>query len=542
MRYDLLPGEWAGAGVTVALVEGGAVDNGHPSLSGAVTRHSIVTGGLPEEAGPHATMTGSVLAGQPTGQVIGAAPGVDLLSVATGSTASGLAEGIVHAVDAGARVINVSAGYLGCTREDFNTCEGSRILRPAVDYADRRDALVVASAGNHACHDEAEHRLLAPAGFRNIISVGAHHPDGTRWECSPMDADLTAPGVDMLVAVPGGSYTVVSGTSFAAPVVSGLIAAMLSEKPDLEAETLRAQLPGLTLPTGALDPVAALSLAGFTVSNEEGVHPFTIGWAWDTSGDQLDQWLVIEENHSTVSGDWNLQPHHLPWNFHPHSWMEPGRYSDDFVRAFGAVYGVLRLDGERATVSASWSNTWLRSGHISTRYGLAPQYPGWSLHCLDSTQEKPLIRAWSWDLPVAVEVTDLDTRAGEVEIVLSLGEGATPDRAGTLPGVDILAGEDWDDCARRVEDSRRPSGVLNAGSAPWEDQSAYEREKFQVTEYLTDSLIRSGPFTIRMGLNETDTITVPGVRGLQLRYNTTEHRYRFNRDMYQEWRRNSPDG
>ena len=89
-------------------------------------------------------------------------------------------------------------------------------------------ALVVVSAGNgasNACE-------FIPARMKNVVTVGASSADGTHASFSNFGecVDLWAPGVDILVAdtfSPLG-YSIQSGTSYAAPLVSGLAANIIS--------------------------------------------------------------------------------------------------------------------------------------------------------------------------------------------------------------------------------------------------------------------------------------------------------------------------
>jgi thermitase len=109
----------------------------------------------------------TLIAGRDAGNG-GVAPASELMDYrvadATGVANVGLvAQGILQAVDAGARIINISLG----------TSADSRMLRDAVAYAISRGVVVVAAAGN-----EQATRLAYPAGYEGVISVAAVDAQG----------------------------------------------------------------------------------------------------------------------------------------------------------------------------------------------------------------------------------------------------------------------------------------------------------------------------------------------------------------------------
>jgi len=132
--------------------------------------------------------------------------------------------GVMWAVQHGADVINLS---LGSTEPDLAELDA---IRYAIDHG----VTVVASAGNAGPGVG----LQYPAGYPGVISVGATD----RWNGvadysnSGPWLDLVAPGSDIVHwAADEQSYFLVeeSGTSFAAPLVTGIVALMLSEAPGL---------------------------------------------------------------------------------------------------------------------------------------------------------------------------------------------------------------------------------------------------------------------------------------------------------------------
>ncbi|NEE02276.1 S8 family peptidase [Phytoactinopolyspora halotolerans] len=281
MRFDLLPGDPPGDGVEIATIERGGVDADHPSLAGAVRNgHHVDYWNLAVDEQPtavsaqngvsdpaaHATGVASLMVGQPSGAVPGIAPGATVYPINIGDgREDDMIRGIMWAVDAGVDVVNVSQ-VLGCSSIlVFSSCPGD--VREATDYAERNGVVVVAAAGNNGGGDGCTGKTDAdqwPAVLDTVISVGAYEPGGEVWQCTPRraDVDVLAPGVRLLLADVGGEHSIGEGTSFAAPLVSGLIAVILAERPDLNPAEIRRSLPNWLGADGRLDVPAALAAAG----------------------------------------------------------------------------------------------------------------------------------------------------------------------------------------------------------------------------------------------------------------------------------------
>jgi cyanobactin maturation PatA/PatG family protease len=216
--------------ICVAVIDG-AVDDQHPAFSGAaLARLDSI---WPEEPfdGPkaaHGTHVASVILGQPDGPVPGVAPACRGLSVPAfsdrGRKTSQLemARGIELAVEAGAHVINISGGQFSPSGDPED------ILGQALRFARDRNVLVVAAAGNNECF--CNH---VPAAVPSVLAVGALGDDGrplpaSNWGPAYRGHGILAPGEAVLGAVPGGQTKRLTGTSMAAPVVSGVAALLLS--------------------------------------------------------------------------------------------------------------------------------------------------------------------------------------------------------------------------------------------------------------------------------------------------------------------------
>jgi subtilisin family serine protease len=140
------------------------------------------------------------------------------------------AAAIGQAVQAGAAVINMSYGSTSeCTAEKIQ-----------IYYAVATGAIPVAAAGNEF---QQGNPLEFPASLPHVVTVSATDANGKSAAFSNANdaVDLSAPGVGILTAVPlaldgdgtPDGYQTLSGTSFAAPMVSAAMAWIRQARPDL---------------------------------------------------------------------------------------------------------------------------------------------------------------------------------------------------------------------------------------------------------------------------------------------------------------------
>jgi subtilisin family serine protease len=126
-----------------------------------------------------------------------------------------IAKAIRYAARNGATVINMS----------FGLTEPSKTVDAAIDFAVKSGVVLVASAGN-------SNSVLAqyPAANAQVMSVTATTLKDAKASFSNFGPTVyvAAPGVNIVSAYPGGYYAVVSGTSFASPMVSAEAALILS--------------------------------------------------------------------------------------------------------------------------------------------------------------------------------------------------------------------------------------------------------------------------------------------------------------------------
>jgi hypothetical protein len=207
-----------GAGVKIAVLDTGIVS--HQALPGYT--QSIAITPFPDDLSKtngHGTAVASLIAGNDS-VVQGVAPSAELISVRVSNDygkadSFALAAGILAAIDAGAHIINISMG----------TTENNPLIEDAVLYAHEQNVLIVAASGNSE-QSEANY----PAAYPSVISVGAVDARGEHLDFSNYGTylSLTAPGYFIEAASPGNQYVPISGTSASAPLVTGAIAATMS--------------------------------------------------------------------------------------------------------------------------------------------------------------------------------------------------------------------------------------------------------------------------------------------------------------------------
>ncbi|WP_461200848.1 S8 family peptidase [Anoxybacillus sp. TBDG-1] len=253
--------------VTVAVIDTG-MDTKHPELKGRVlpAYNAINPAGAPIKD-VHGTHVAGIIGANANNGIgaHGVNPNVKILPIDVfgggwGASDYTIAQGILYAMEKGAKVINMSlGGYFS-----------SPILEEAVQKAIDAGITVVAAAGN-----EATDMYSIPASYEGVISVGATDSKNKLAEFSNYgpSVDIVAPGVDVYSPIydytKGSSFAELSGTSMASPVVAGVASLLLSKYPNLKpyqvewilertATDLGEKGYDLTYGNGLVNPVAAL--------------------------------------------------------------------------------------------------------------------------------------------------------------------------------------------------------------------------------------------------------------------------------------------
>ena len=215
--------------VTVAVVDSG-IDATHPQLAGRIVqavrvepagkKQRIVKGAVPRNADVygHGTAVASIICKiAPNARILDIRV-LDLTNVCSGET---LIEGFRHAINSRARIINMSLAA---------SAKYALPLRDLCETAYRRNQLVVASRRNMPLTDEGY-----PAEVATSIGVNSGKFPSQLQVAFQRDRiiEFAAHGEEVLVAAPGGGETTMTGTSFAAPAVSGICALLVGACPDL---------------------------------------------------------------------------------------------------------------------------------------------------------------------------------------------------------------------------------------------------------------------------------------------------------------------
>jgi subtilisin family serine protease len=156
-------------------------------------------------------------------------------------------DGLVYAADMGCQVINCSWG---------GNAAISQTLQDIVDYAWSKGALIVGGAGNSVINNDVN--PFIPASLDRVLSVSSIEQDGSAsaWAAYGSSVHVYAPGSNVLTARGSFGYQTVTGTSFAAPHVSGLAALVFALHPDWTPDQVAAQIRVSTDPFGpSRDPL-----------------------------------------------------------------------------------------------------------------------------------------------------------------------------------------------------------------------------------------------------------------------------------------------
>ena len=221
-----------GEGVKVAIVDTG-IDLDHPDL--VVEGHiSFVSGSLSGNDGNgHGThVAGTVGARNNNIGVVGVAPGVRLFAVRVldddgRGTWSGVVQGVEWAVDNGMAVANMSLG---------SSSNPGSFVASAMNAADNAGVLLVAAAGNSGNVFGIGDNVTWPARYPSVMAVAATTQSDQRaiFSSTGTAVELAAPGVSIRstwcsgCSGVAGDYRDLSGTSMAAPHVSGTAALVLA--------------------------------------------------------------------------------------------------------------------------------------------------------------------------------------------------------------------------------------------------------------------------------------------------------------------------
>ncbi|CQR47972.1 Intracellular serine protease [Paraliobacillus sp. PM-2] len=248
-----------GEGVTIAILDTGC-DTRHVELSNRIIGGRNFTTddhGNPnkfEDYNGHGThVAGTIAASLNNIGVVGVAPKVNLLIVKVldrdgAGEYDWIIKGLKYAIEQQVDIISMSLGG------SFDLPALHRIIKKAVL---KHDIPIICAAGNEGDGSVETNELSYPAYYNEVISVGAidFEHQSSRFTNSNNKVDLVAPGEDITSTYLDGGYATLSGTSMAAPHVTGALALIknLTTKQferELTEIELYAQLVRRTLPLG----------------------------------------------------------------------------------------------------------------------------------------------------------------------------------------------------------------------------------------------------------------------------------------------------
>jgi subtilisin family serine protease len=222
-----------GAKVLVAVIDSG-VDVAHPDLAGDIA-DTFDAIGIGVAVHPHGTAIAGGIAAH--GRLTGTAPAAQILAVrafsgngrAEDGTTFAIMKGLDWAVLHGARAVNMS----------FAGPQDPGITR-GIAAAHDKGVVLIAAAGNKG----ASSPPLFPAADRHVIAVTSTDKNDQLPAFANRGAYIAvaAPGVDLMLLAPNDSVQRMSGTSFSAAYVTGIVALMLERQPDLAPDALRRAL------------------------------------------------------------------------------------------------------------------------------------------------------------------------------------------------------------------------------------------------------------------------------------------------------------
>lgn len=243
-----------GAGITIATIDTG-VDVNHPDLkNNLVEGYNAITGktGLSavQDNNGHGTHVAGIAAAGLNGEgIVGVAYQAKIMPIkAMDRSGEGtddiVADGIIWAVDHGARIINLS----------FGSSEETNILRDAIQYAQAKGALLIAAAGNKDASNSYA-SITFPAAEPGVLAVTATNSEDqlASFSLTGPQAGLAAPGVNIFSDYwqNRSGYATADGTSMASPFVAGVAALVWGLYPELTAEEVKILLENSALDIGA---------------------------------------------------------------------------------------------------------------------------------------------------------------------------------------------------------------------------------------------------------------------------------------------------
>lgn len=238
--------------IRIAVIDDG-FDLDHPEIKGKVADvynavyHNRDIFPQPGGHGMHVAATAAGAADNGEGSS-GIAPGCDLVLIQVGDRnglmpTSAVIDGALYAIKSGAKVVNMSLGMEFSNMLQFappalqeeivrnQFLEEEHVWTKIFEMAEREGVTFVLAGGNQNLIIGLD--PMQRSGY--TINVSAVTPDKSKASFSNYGrrSTISAPGVDIYNAVPGGKYEYLEGTSMASPIVAGGVALLKSMQPSL---------------------------------------------------------------------------------------------------------------------------------------------------------------------------------------------------------------------------------------------------------------------------------------------------------------------
>lgn len=247
---------YTGSGVKVAVIDSGIFPHPELTIAGGISTVDY-TNDFTDDNGHGTHVAGIIAAKSNSHAIVGIAPDVQLYAVKSmdqvgEGTLQDVLEGLEWSIQNNMDIINLSLG----------TDTHSQLLKDMVDRAYAQGIVVVGSAGNSQTTEDANGNIINvplstytinyPAKYDSVIAVAAVDVNNARGNFSSVgnEVEIAAPGVEVVSTYLNNAYAKSSGTSQAAPHISGMIALLKQKSPGLTNVQLREEIRKYAMDVG----------------------------------------------------------------------------------------------------------------------------------------------------------------------------------------------------------------------------------------------------------------------------------------------------
>lgn len=215
-----------GEGVVVAVIDSGISYHSDLNPNILIDKcRSFIDNEWEDKVGHAHHVSGLVSAVNDSVGVVGGAPKAKIVNIKAlsnngFSSTTSITKALEYCLELKPDIINMSLGGKGPMPE----------AHEVIKKLDKMGIIIVASAGNNG--EQADKSILYPAKYDQCIAVGSYSPttitSKSVFSCVGPEIDIAAPGDQILSTYLDNQYSVMSGTSFSAPLVSAVIALYIS--------------------------------------------------------------------------------------------------------------------------------------------------------------------------------------------------------------------------------------------------------------------------------------------------------------------------